>query len=83
MTNFFNKIMKTKEKEAEENNKRIDKEFLDEYEELCGKYNRLIIPKLEYTPDAIVPQLEIAMRKKDLPEMPKEEKAEEVKEDIK
>ena len=72
--------MKTKEKEAEENNKKIDKEFLDEYEELCGKYNRLIVSKLEYTPDAIVPRLEIAMRKKDLPEMPKEEKVEEVKE---
>ena len=80
MTNFFNKIMKTKEKEAEENNKRIDKEFLDKYEELCNKFNRLIVPRLEYTSDAIVPRLEIAMRKKDLPEMPKEEKVEEVKE---
>ena len=75
--------MKTKRKDTEEKNQKIDKEFLDEYEKLCAKYNRLIVPEIEYAPNAILPRLTVVMKKKDLPEKPKEEKVEEVKEETK
>lgn len=79
MANFFSKWKNNRKKEEkiqEKENQKIDKKFLDEYEELCFKYNRIIIPKIEYTQDAIIPRLEITIKKKDLPEMPKEEKVE-------
>jgi len=86
MVNFFSKFrhnQKKEEKIQEKENQKIDKEFIDEYETLCFKYNRMIVPKMEYAPDAIIPRLEVVMKRKGLPEAPKEEKVEEKKEEVK
>lgn len=57
------------------------KEFLDKVNELMEQYERTMIPRLNYTPEGVLPIIYVDIKKKE--EQKLEEKKEEIKQEEK